>query len=48
METKIDANTRQKIQELNMNVQKNKELALSRLINICLDIKAELHTNLRL
>lgn len=48
METKIDANTRQKIQELNMNVQKNKELALSRLLNICLDIKAELHTNLRL
>ncbi|KAK7487254.1 hypothetical protein BaRGS_00021482 [Batillaria attramentaria] len=48
MESRIEANTRQKIQELNMNVKKNKEQALSKLLGIVLDIKPELHENLRL
>jgi V-type H+-transporting ATPase subunit G len=48
MEAKIEAGTRQKIQDLNSNVQRNKEEAIGKLLTIILDIKPELHENLRL
>ena len=48
MESKIEAGTRQKIQDLNSNVVRNKEEALKKLLAIVLDIKPELHQNLRL
>lgn len=48
MESKIEAGTRQKIQDLNSNVVRNREEALKKLLAIVLDIKPELHQNLRL
>ena len=48
MESKIEAGTRQKIQDLNGNVARNKEEALNKLLAIVLDIKPQLHENLRL
>lgn len=45
METKIDAQTKIKLKELDTNMSQNKEVALKRLLDIVLDIKPELHEN---
>lgn len=48
LEAKIDTNTRQKIHDLNGNVNRNKEEALNKLLAMILEIQPELHGNLRL
>jgi len=45
MEAKIEEATRQKIDEINRNVQINKEKAMQRLLKLVCDIKPELHAN---
>jgi hypothetical protein len=45
MEAKIEQTTRQKIEELNRNVQANKEKAMQKLLKLVCDIKPELHEN---
>jgi len=45
MEAKIEEATRQKIDEINRNVQMNKEKAMQRLLKLVCDIKPELHAN---
>lgn len=45
MEAKIEQGTRQKIEELNRNVQTNKEKAMQKLLKLVCDIKPELHEN---
>jgi len=45
MEAKIEESTRQKITEINGNVQMNKDKAMQRLMKLVCDIKPELHAN---
>jgi V-type H+-transporting ATPase subunit G len=45
MEAKIEQSTRQRIDELNRNVQMNKEKAMQKLLKLVCDIKPELHEN---
>ncbi|XP_076454787.1 V-type proton ATPase subunit G 1-like [Babylonia areolata] len=48
MEGKIESSTQEKLEKLQESVEKNKEKALERLLGAVLDIRPELHTNLRL
>ena len=45
MEAKIEQTTRQRIDELNRNVQTNKERAMQILLRLVCDIQPELHQN---
>lgn len=45
MEAKIEEGTRQKIVEINHGVQRQQEQALSRLLALVYDVKAEMHIN---
>ncbi|OWF35825.1 V-type proton ATPase subunit G 1-like [Mizuhopecten yessoensis] len=46
METKIDINTKQKIEEISAGVKKNKEQAIKELLDLVLEIKPLVHKNL--
>ncbi|XP_013419940.1 V-type proton ATPase subunit G-like [Lingula anatina] len=47
-EAKIDQNTRLKIEEINRNVQKQREQCLQRLLSLVYDIKPEMHHNMKI
>ncbi|ESO86372.1 hypothetical protein LOTGIDRAFT_220690 [Lottia gigantea] len=48
MEQRIETNTKQKIHEIGESVKRNKEVALTSLLNVVYEIKPELHENLKL
>ncbi|XP_064616653.1 V-type proton ATPase subunit G-like [Liolophura sinensis] len=48
MEAQIDKTTRRKIDELNSNVKKHQDAALSQLLKLVYDINPELHQNYRM
>ena len=48
MEVKVDAQTKQKIKEIELGVQKKSKNAMDQLMDLVLDINPKLHPNLRL
>lgn len=47
MQKTIDQKTAQQINDINRNVQTNKDKAMQKLLKIVCDIRAELHVNYR-
>ena len=48
MEQSIQDSTQKKIADLNVQVKKNRELALAKLLDIVYDIKPEIHENYKI